>query len=207
MEVLDAIVDLLKGVSWPIAAIVIALAFKAEFRSMLPRLRRVGPTGAEFDAAEKQQTKSDQVQSTGELKELPGFPRTPAIENLERQLHTNLQYIDSDKRLDLLLRLLAQTRLEAAFERIYRLIFGIQIAILKRLNEKSSIIIDEASSIFLTYASQFQELQGYGFDSWLSFLVSNELIRKTTTSLEIADIGRDFLLYLVAKQLPEAKSF
>jgi hypothetical protein len=161
MEVLNAIVDLLKGVSWPAALIIIALAFRSEFRSLLPRLRRFGPTGAEFDAAEKQQTTSETISTTKELKELPGFPRTPAIENLERQFHTSLEYIEGDKRKDVLVRLLAQARLETAFERIYRLIFGSQIALLKRLNGTSLITIDEARSLFTAYAAQFPELERY----------------------------------------------
>jgi hypothetical protein len=79
---------------------------------------------------------------------------SPAIERLERQLHTQLSAITNvseDEKRDLLVRILAQAQLEAAFERIYNIIFGSQIAFLRRLNGPALRLSVEDACAFLSH--------------------------------------------------------
>jgi hypothetical protein len=53
-----------------------------------------------------------------------------------------------DEKRDLFIRVLAQSQLEATFERIYNMIFGSQIAGLRRLNELGRVSIEDARAFF-----------------------------------------------------------
>jgi hypothetical protein len=112
MSEITALIGALKGLWWPVAAVIIAAVYKVEIRSLLPRLRRAGPTGVEFDPAGQQQAAVTAANNPapGQLREFRGMMRTPAIERVERQLHANLAAMatpDDEKR-DLLIRVLAQ---------------------------------------------------------------------------------------------------
>jgi len=156
MAEFTALIDALKGLWWPLAAVIIAVVYKAEIRSLLPRLRKAGPTGVEFDPADAQKASAADVATAtepGKLKEFPGIIRTPAIERVERQLHTALANVNvkAEEKPDLLVRLLAQAQLEATFERTYNVIFGSQILLLRRLNERGRVTIDEAREFFRAF--------------------------------------------------------
>ena len=72
-----ALLAALNGLWGPIAAVIIAVVFKVEFRKLLPRLRRAGPTGVEFDPAGQQQAVTPMNNpSPGQLRQFPGMVRT-----------------------------------------------------------------------------------------------------------------------------------
>ena len=208
---LAAVVEIIKAVAWPIAAVIIALVFKAQLRGLLPRLRRAGPTGVEFDPADAQKTSTVEPTTTepGKLKEFPGMIRTPAIERVERLLHASLAAktdIKPEEREPFLLRVLAQSQLEATFERVYGLIFGSQIAGLRGLNTRGRVTVDGAREFFKGVESLYADFyKAYGFEGWLGFLINNGLVTRNGDILEITDLGRDFLMYLTARRLPENK--
>jgi hypothetical protein len=208
MADITALIGALKGLWWPIAAVIIAAVYKAEFRLLLPRLRRAGPTGVEFDPAGQQQAAQAATVANnpapGQLREFPGMVRTPAIERLERQLHTQLSAITNlseDEKRDLLVRILAQAQLEAAFERIYNIIFGSQIAFLRRLNGPAlRLSVEDAHSFFEPYARQFPQIYAnFTFNQWLDFLKNVGLVTQNGDLIEITDLGRDFLVYITAR--------
>lgn len=211
MSGLAAVVEIIKAVVWPVAAIIIAYVFKADVHGLIPRLRRAGPTGVEFDPADAQKTSTVEITTTepGKLKEFPGMMRTPAIARVERQLYAGLaarKDVKPEEREALLVRLLAQSQLEAAFERIYNLIFGSQIAGLRELNTRGRVTGNEAREFFKGVKSRFADFyKGYSFEAWLGFLVSNGLVVRDQDILQITDLGRDFLIYLTGRRLPENK--
>jgi hypothetical protein len=173
-------------------------------------LRRVGPAGFEFEPTEQQKAQGKAILAPGELKELPGLSRTPAIAHVERLLHDSLRNanIKPDDREDLLIRLLAESRLVLLFEQTYAIIFGSQIAGLKLLNQYSKVSEEEVRTYFERVKETHPEIYGnYGYDSWLGFLISRDLVRRSNHMIEITDIGRDFLLYLTMRGLPESKPF
>lgn len=205
MQIATISVDLLKQIAWPVAAVVIASLFRGELRALLPKLRRVGPSGLEFDV-EQQQLRAAVVTAPGELKELPGLSRTPAMANVERVLHERLRQSKQEDREALLVRLLAQSHLETYFEQTYRLIFGSQITALKILNQGIKASEANAREHFETLKGLYPEVyKHYGYEQWLGFLLWRELVMRSDDTFQITDLGRDFLFYLTAKGLPENK--
>lgn len=207
IEFLNLGVDLLKQLAWPIAAVIIAFLFRGEFRTLLPKLRRVGPTGLEFEV---ERQRAAPVVAPGQLKELPGISRTQAMAHIERLLHDSLHQSTTkqEDREDLLVRLLAQSRLETLFEQTYRLIFGSQISALKLLNQGIRASDADARAHFEHQKELNPEVyEHYGYEQWLGFLLGRDLIMQSKDTFEITDIGRDFLLYLTAKGLSENKPF
>ena len=130
------------------------------------------------------------------------------VEITERELHASLRRFDEKEWVDVLIHVLARAQLEAAFERVYRVIFGSQIVLLRRLNGFGQISIEDAKHMFEPLERQFPELyKDYGLVGWLGFLSSEKLISFNADMAEITELGRDFLLYLVARRLPENKPF
>jgi hypothetical protein len=209
MRLLVAYFDLLKGIAWPLAVIIIAVVFKNDIRAILPRMRKAGPAGIELDPAEQQRAASTAVATStppGELRALPGYIRSEPIAAIERSLHAALQQVPEGDRIDVLVRELAQARLERVFERIYNLIFGSQILGLRRLNERPSVTIDEARAFFEEFRQANPDAYGsIGFEEWLGFLLNQGLVTRDGSSIAITDLGRDFLFYLAANRLPEGK--
>lgn len=210
MSDITALLDALKGLWWPVAAVIIAVVYKIEIRTLIPRLRRAGPTGVEFDpAAQQQAVTAANNPAPGQLRQFPGMARTVAMERLERQLHTQLAALtnmsDEEKR-DLLITRLAQTQLQEFFERIYNAIYGSQIVALRRLNEIGRVSIEDARSLFEQYATQYPQIYtNYTFGQWVNFLIDNGLVSRSDNFFEIVDLGREFLIFITARRLTENK--
>lgn len=198
---------LLHSIAWPIAATVIAVLFRTDIRSVLPRIRKAGPTGVELDPVQQQNIgKADLTLSAA--KQLPGLVRTRAVEDLERLLRQNLNAFPEDDRLDWALVELARSRLVAHFERVYRAIFGTQMAILRRLNEQNTITTEGAKQFYLEHAAKHTEIyETYGFDGWITFLMNENLIMQHEDKLDISPVGRDFLVYTTIKGMTELKPY
>lgn len=207
VAVIVAFSSLLHSIAWPIAATVIAVLFRTDIRSVLPRIRKAGPTGVELDPVQRQNIgKADLTLSA--TKQLPGLLRTKAIDDLERLLRQNLSDVPEEDRLDWLLVQLAQTRLIAHFERVYRAIFGTQITLLRRLNEQSTITVGDARQFYSENAAKYTEIYDtYGFDGWITFLMNESLIMQREDKLDILPVGRDFLLYTTVKGMTELKPY
>lgn len=205
-----AIVDLLKTIAWPLVVMIVAIYYKTEtIKDLLPRLRKAGPTGVEFDPAAQQKTiASDIVASSSELKQKNNLlPPTPAISQVESKLADDLKKIDPGDQIALLTRELAVARLIVAFERIYRVLFGSQIYGLRRLNEVQKATIADAHALYETFRSQTPSDYPISFDVWIGFLKNQELVKENNGTVEITDIGRDFLLYITQNRLIESKPF
>jgi hypothetical protein len=196
-------VDLIKSLAWPVVVFVIAWLFHDELRKKIPGLTKAGPAGVEFDV---QRAITVQSSTSGELKELPGLARTPPIAAIEKSIHNALQLYKPETHVDLLVRHLAQSRLEAVFERVYGAIYGSQIAGLRELAKRGGkISMADAVKGFDEAKSRSAFPANVTFDLWLQFLKVFNLIEAEDNEIRMTDIGNDFLLYLSAKGLPENK--
>jgi hypothetical protein len=119
---------LVKAIAWPVAIFATAFLFRLEVRALFPRLTKAGPTGLEFDLARQTITTST------ELRELPGPQPTPAIAKVQASIQEELKVVDSDHRMDLLVRHLAVARLAWTFEQMHRILYGSQIRALVALS-------------------------------------------------------------------------
>ncbi len=207
--------EVVNALSWPLAVSFVAIMYRRPLYSFLPelsrRLQRVSVAGVsiELDAAKQQPASGiTSVSGTIELKEFPGVTRTPAIGNLERQLLAHIKAFSGtqDDIINLLVRALAQSRLESKFGYTYALIFGSQIRGLVELAARRRVSADDALSFYNEAISQNREFyQGYGFGGWLGFLKRNDLIAQDDEGVTITEIGEDFLRWLQAMRLPTNK--
>ena len=123
-------------------------------------------------------------------------------------LLSQIGHIKEDERIGLLVLLLAQNQMISAFERIYRLIIGSQIAGLRQLNSVAKANIFDAVRFFENVKEKWpQEYENVEFDSWIDFLRRFNLIQQSDEIIEITDLGRDFLSYLKMQRLSEAKPY
>jgi hypothetical protein len=213
-ELLKAVAELLKAMAWPIAFGFIIWMLRPGLLAVLPSHfgRRIQVEGfgvkATVDAAEAEQQQAATANPVNEkLTETPApAPSDRAAINLiEVRLRDELKRIDPGQKEAVLLRTLAQARLEGAHEFIYNRIFGSQIAFLKRLNEVSSLTIDSAQVLFNSFVAQLPQLYTYGFQNWLNFLTSNGLVEQNANELVITEFARDLLVYITQRRLLEGK--
>ena len=129
------------------------------------------------------------------------------MRELEAELHKQLLLFDADKRLDLTVHYLAQSRLEQLFEWIYGQIFGSQIATLRSLMAPGGqmTLADVISYFDNVKSSEGARYQNVSFDHWSAFLRNQKLIHVFGDRVEITGLGRDFLLFLSARGRPENK--
>ena len=235
IELAKAAVDLVRAVVWPFALVFLAVDFEPELRAALSSLlrRKVDFEGLGLKVAvhepEQQQTAKDAEDVYGvpplitgpaenpsierplierpsiEKQSLDPSPR-PAVTRIENELRDALKTIDPGKEGAVLLRSLAEARLERGHEAVYNRIFGSQIEFLKRLNEVPHLTVDQAREFFKPYADQFPQVYSkYSFDAWLNYMTVNALAARNGDDLEISEIGRDFLVYIINQRLPEKK--
>ena len=207
-------VELMRAIAWPIVALVIfsSLWKKGTSEELIAFIRRrialelPGGFKATIDAATEQKAIDNPAQE--QLPVAPAMdpsPR-PGVNSMEKRLREDVMTIEEPKRIPVLLRALAQSRLDAGHEFTYNRIFGSQILALKRLNEIRSTTVEEASAFFRPYAEQYPQFySNYGFNGWLEFLVLSTLVDNNADRLTITDVGRDFLVYITDKRLTELK--
>lgn len=201
-----AFFGLLEGLAWPAAAIVIALLYRDDIKSLLPQLRKAGPTGVELDPVEQQRTSRAPVQQSGVIGS-EHIATTPIAEEIEQNIRRDLQAVRDEEKVAVLTRVLARSRLETLFERLYYQIFGSQIAGLKVLNAYNSTNLEGARNFLENSTHEVAKLyEGYGFAGWIGFLRDRGLIRQEGETIHITDFGREFLDYIRVNALPEEKA-
>lgn len=214
IELVKAFVEVVKAAAWPAVLLIVALTYKGQLTAILPSVmrRKIEFEGlgfkAKIDATEQQQAAAENP-ATEKLPTAQSLDPSPreAVNVIEVKLTQDLKGIEADKKEAILLRALAQSRLEAGHEFTYNRIFGSQIAGLKRLNEVGRVTIDDARQFFNNSAENYPEIirRSYTFEIWLGFLLGNELIKQYGSLLEITEYGRDFLSYLIHRRLSEIK--
>jgi hypothetical protein len=184
-----------KGLAWPIVILVLALKFKPELLSAVSSLfgRKVELEGLGFKIGVAEQ---QAVVEKPPLSETPSsFDPSPrqAINLVETRLRNELKEVDAGKREAVLLRSLAQSRLDGAHESMYNRMYGSQIALLRLLNEELRVSIGKGCEFFKPYAETFPRIyDNYSFEAWLNFMTVNALVVQKGNDFEISEFGRDF---------------
>lgn len=206
---------------WPVMFLSIAFILRGELGSLLARVSqaKVSHTGVDVSF-------TGQVQSTGSLEKglvaianpTPNF-RDPKLQfntsnvvrSREALIRRDLEQLQlntpTDATVDLLVNHLALTQCAAAAERLYRLIFGSQIAILKCLNTRTDSPEAPIRAIYGEAKGRYPAFyESYSFEEYIQFLVSWELITVTADhKYKITETGREFLGYMVSLGLSDEK--
>jgi hypothetical protein len=187
----------------------VGFRFRPHVEKLFERVESAGPKGLTFAAVQQTQL---QVTSTpddlGELKEIAGVARTPATTIVEKNLRRVLTTIPEQERIDRLVSTLAVTNLERDFERTYIAIFGSQIYALQQLNTRGPISLADIRALWEPFEQRYPDIYNiYTFDKWLAFLTNRPLVTVDNDRAEITVFGREFLMYLPARNLSDSKLY
>ena len=188
------------GLGWPHAVLIMFCTamfyFKAEIRSILPRIKKVGADGFEIESPLPQ---IQQSMASSEPQNLPAadFPHSLGIvlDLVKKQLYGK----DPGDVQQFLIRDNAGWRVLCYFENIYAYIFGGQIQLLQLLNQLgvTGLSMADAGREWDAYKDRFKpNLDEWDLDGFLAFLVAKELIVKIDDSLRITPTGNEFLTWM-----------
>jgi hypothetical protein len=222
---------LLQHLPWPIAFVVAALAISLVFRKSLAEvIRRGGLTinkdGLSIDqaaaaAAASVQSEAMPIDTTLKLDpeterqvcELKQAVVPAVIREQQTRIRTDLGKLNllnnQDDVVDILIQHLAIYQLLYATERIYRIIFGSQIAILKYLNFQGETDIYKVRTFYEEAKAKFPLLyEKYRFATYLHFLTSSNLVATIDNiTYVITPLGKEFLQWMIAQGISDAKPF
>ena len=199
LEWSKAVFDLLKGITWPLAILLVVFIFRREVRDRIKDIVSVGPTGAVLQP--RQSTEAPPASGLAEEK-LPAPIKTDnlstTVKALVAKIEGQLTTIAEGERIRTLVISLAQAQTDSQFEYIWGIIFGSQIAALRRLVQVGSISIDDAKKFFEEDVKPINpELYSQaGFDNWALFLINQQLIAVQENSVSLTDTGHDFLAFV-----------
>jgi len=202
LEFILAIAELLGPIAWPALAVVVAILFRTEIRSLLNRLRR--GVGVEFDPI-RQPHESPNV-----LPEIntpaPGeavrssFPRTAVTREIEDSI-LSLPYIDAEQDRDsTLLTLAARAVLMTYFEQVESTIWKSQLELLSYLNSSPNGADSEyVRTVFYQNASNLYPgmFSTYPYESYLGYLVNFDLVGIADGVVRITARGEEYLAWRI----------
>jgi hypothetical protein len=232
MEILRTLIERL--LSWPVAVLVLALYFRKPLTALLNRIDLFKGPGIEVSApigsASKQKIEAEKVPDEDQLAiGVPTQHELPLPEGLQERQHAVRTYggddhilllqmtlikeqlaelrlaLDSEETAQILIRHLAATQLLYKAERVYRLIFGSQIAALRFLNENGQQPAESLRPMFERARSRSPKFYGeYPFEEWIGFLVGQHTVTPLNGSnrYDISVFGVEFLRWMTTTSVP-----
>jgi hypothetical protein len=220
--------------SWPVAILILACIFRKQLKSLVDRIDLFKAPGIEVSAptgsANKQKIEADKksvedplgIGSIQTQLELPipaeiksrqaavstyGGDEPILLEQMKlieddlATLHFPLTSLDTSY---VLIRHLAVNQILVRMERIYRLIFGSQITVLRTLNESGPQPADSLSILFDKAKSKAPKFFGeYTFRDWIDFLLKqNTIVELADGKYGISVLGQEFLKWVTATGVP-----
>ncbi|MBZ9859728.1 hypothetical protein [Mesorhizobium sp. CA12] len=196
-------IDLLVGLGWPVAIVLVAFIFRQEIRSKFREIISAGPTGVTFRVQD--------VETPGKLKELQLVPSTltPAQRAVEETILNDLKKIEPDHRMEILVKHLVVARLARHFEGVFASIFGSQVEGLKRLRDNGGqTSLDQATLYFESVKARYPQFYSdIEFQQWFRFLQTTGVAENIGTSVNITELGREFLIFVDQEKAGFSRSF
>jgi hypothetical protein len=208
LELIKTVVDLIKGIAWPLMILWVVLLFRKEIAEFIPRIIRVGKEGVEASPA-RSQTVLEQDPSEAEDLAKARYAKAAIpqfMQDLEKEIWSNLAENPQEEKLLLAVRSLAYARTAVRCERVYSTIFGSQIRALRELvSPARPITVDDLKSYYEVSVKVGNPTfyKDFPFEAWLGFLVTQELVQIKDNTVSISDFGRWFLGYMNDARLPE----
>jgi len=134
----------------------------------------------------------------------------PLVQQREESIRQDLKKIqlDSNKTIELLINRLAITELFFLAERLYRLIYGSQLFILKLLNTSGPQPTSVLLSVYEHAKAQWPDFYAkYSADQYLNFMVGHDLIAASAGTYSITEAGKEFLKWMAEVGLSDQKPF
>ncbi|WP_424940343.1 hypothetical protein [Aliiroseovarius sp. S253] len=199
----DRLFEFMAALAWPIAVYFAAKLFKNELKTLLVRVKKVGPTGAEFDTVNQDNIEGPKPGSALAKESLAPLS-DPVAEEFEGANWEALEKIPTDQREAALVRALTFAQLANSFERAYAGIFGSQLRTLNLLNGRD-VPQAEAEDLLADYQEQSGLLQGWSIDEFMKYLIVWEFVDHRAGNYQITQNGRNFLQYLLTNRRSQEK--
>ncbi|MBN2742211.1 MAG: hypothetical protein JXR35_15060 [Rhodobacteraceae bacterium] len=203
---LQLLVETIQWVAWPIAAYLVALAFREPLSEILKKLRVIsyGPGKAEFSV--------DQRTNPDALKSLISADRAGPLEGAEEysiarlsnaqkevrdHIAQDLNRFPDERREEILTIELALERLQKHFALAYANIFGSQIRALELLNQRQGrVSLSVAEDEFANLKREYEAFRDWSLPRYLQFLEDFNFVSVKDGSVEITPVGKDFIIWL-----------
>jgi len=222
MDIVKLLIERL--LSWPVVVFLVLLAFRDPLTKLINRMHtfKAGKEGFTIDASIvaaniQGETKVETGLSAGvaeqRLRVVRGFAISPSVTLREQRIRADMQTMNLDvsqQTIDLLIQHLAATQALHAAERVYRTIFGSQIALLKNMNSTPGAIRREVlQAVYDAAKSRFPDLYAsYSFQEWLNYLLTNGLVHtEDQLQFSITVDGKEFLKWMTDASVSEDKAF
>lgn len=217
MPILELLVKLLVGLSWPLVVLIAALWFKPEIRKKLGDLSEIGKGVAKFSGAAQPQGTGDPTSPGLSPSGAPAPPvpadagqplrpedtvapvYRPLIAQINERLQERLpaaQQLTGRPPVELLAVWLCDSGAALLLERASRHVFESQLDALDGLKTAPSATASDFRAYYdRTQAAQFN----YPFEAWLGFLTSFELITVSGETVQITPAGQVLSHYMAER--------
>lgn len=210
---LSQAVDLVVGISWPIALVIGLMIFKNSLRELLSRLVRVGKEGAEFEPAPQSSNAKPPQQEDTQFAKPPEHPDPriqPYVQYINRWVREKLDEAANLFRLDretILVQAIGEYVGALHLERAYQSIFGSQLDALLHLQRVGGK--DKRTSIknfYLQAAAKYSSFyMNYSFEQWLQYLTNWELVELSGEDVILTSAGMAFIPHIESRGLSLTK--
>jgi len=207
---LDKIIE---SIGWSQGVLIIALfcifIFKKEIADKIKTIKSVSKDGILMD--QNQEIKNTNVKSNNNddlLGNIDSIVIKQQKEIIKKDLLDRNLSVNTPETTDILIHQLAISQLKLNFEKIYNIIFGTQIHLLKKLNENPKHP-DYVESYSQGVIDNHQEMANWDINNYLNFLFENALIifNKEDNVYAITNYGHEFLLWLLETGNNEDKNY
>ena len=208
MEWFSKIVELLIGLAWPGALVVGLLIFKQPLISLINRLVKIGRGGAEFNlpAQTGLGDREPALKVVGPPEHLAPIFR-PLQEKFEAEIKASLPKLERHFNLAgeaALIRAAGDASAGLYLERVYRLIYGSQIAAIEYLQGRSGKgRLNDLRAIYDGATKTYPYIyQSYSFEQWCNFMRTVNLIDVKGDSVALAPGGMAIVPYIAQQGYP-----
>lgn len=184
---------------WPATVIFLALYFNKDISDLLKKLKRIGYSGAEFESPPQDENiVNESIKEVSETSVRQDD--TPVFYETQTEILTRLKSkLGNDERV----KNFCQENypilfLNYTFFKIYKVIFKTQVELLAYLASIHQVNSEQLREFYLRGIDFYSNIT---FDSYISFLESNNLITEQNDCFQITPLGRDFLKYLNFEKL------
>lgn len=200
-------IELVKWIAWPVVVVYVSYLFRDQLFALFGRLTGLSIGGAEIQFGDQKSAKSIEKSVNQPLRELRGVERTEAISIVETNLHKAFESVDESEKYERAIRELAQARLDAALAITHGMIFGSQIALLRKIREAGFITRADAEKYFEGLQNDNDFHKEYTLNDYLQYLFIKELIVEDENGIRLTPFGHEYFLFLYRSNVPTDRPF
>jgi hypothetical protein len=217
-------IEIVKAISWPVAAAFVIWWLRDELRAAAKRLTEIGPSGAKFAPPEITAQMSVEekigalgVEKTGEIEvvahnvqafigQVKSFISDDQLQPQLPKIRSALSAVAGDNLRDQVEALIynsASLNVQLGHEKVYNGIFGSQLTLLAQANGEGGLIPALARQLYEQVAKPTNPAlyATYTFEQWIGFLINSGLLQEVAGNYALTNYGRGFLKYIVDRHL------